>query len=386
MSASLLTLDGLRARFARDPECLVDVADDIAARFATSGDAYIRAPLEEAARDLLARCPDPSALPLWGVPYVVGANVDVVGLPTSMGVHALDFQPDFDAVVIERLRAAGALLVGKGPVDPVGPGASAVGAAASVAAGLAAFGIANDRGTASAAARFGVVAIEPTRGLVSTEGLFAIAPELDGIAIFAADVAGGTIVRCVIEKAPGIDERSMPPARLGLLGDDRSFPARDAANRFGLSTVTVDDAPFVEFAALMDDDVWLALRLDDIAVIFAELPELFPPHLRGRLAGVFGGPVSAQIRAQRRLSNLCRRIEAAFTGFDLLFMPPEANLIGFVNACGLAAVILPDGGALVSRGGDDDRLAALAQAFAAPNHPISTRPIDIPAPSPLAHR
>ncbi|SCM75846.1 hypothetical protein KL86PLE_30293 [uncultured Pleomorphomonas sp.] len=385
MSASLLTLGGLRARFGREPECLLDVADDIAARFATSGDACVRAPLEEAARDLLARCPEPSDLPLWGVPYVVGANVDVVGLPTSMGVPALDFQPDCDAVVVERLRAAGALLVGKVPVDPVGPEASA-GAAAPVAAGLAAFGIANDRGAATAAARFGVAAIEPTRGLFSTEGLFAIAPELDGIAIFAADVTGGTIVRCLVEKASGIDERLIPPARLGLFGDEASFRARDAANRLGLSTVTADDAPFAEFAALMDDDVWLAPRLDDIAVIFAELPELFPPHLRGRLTRAFGGSVSAQMRAQRRLSNLCRRIEAAFTGFDLLFMPPEANLDGFVNACGLAAVILPDGGALVGRGGDDGRLAALAPAFAAPNHPPSTRPIDIPAPSPLAHR
>ncbi|WP_245586580.1 amidase family protein [Pleomorphomonas oryzae] len=343
--------------------------------------------MAEAARDLLARHPDPSALPLWGMPYVVGSNVDVVGLPTSIGVPALDFQPDFDADVVMRLQAAGALLVGKVPVDPLGLEVPAVGAAASVAAGLAAFGIASDLGAAAAAARHRVVAIEPTRGLISTEGLFAIAPELDGIAIFAVDIPGGTTVRCIIENASEIDGRlARPPLSLGILDNGRTAPAYDVADRLGLAAVSAADAPFAELATLMDDDVWLALRLDDIAAIFTELPGLFPHHLRGRLARVFGGSVSAQVHAQRRLSNLCQTIEAIFSGFDLLFVPPRTNLTGFTRACGLAAIILPDGGALVGPGGKDDQLDALARAFATPNQTTFTRPIDILASSPLAHR
>lgn len=387
MSAPSLTLDGLRARFARDPDCLVEVAADITARFAALGAGCIQTSLEQAARDLLARCPEPSDLPLWGVPYVAAANVDVAGLSTSIGVPALDFQPDFDAVVIERLQAAGALLVGKVPVDPLGHQTSADGAAASVAAGIAAFAITSDWDAATAAANHDVIAIEPTRGLIPTEGLFAIAPELEGIVIFAADVASGTIVRSVIETTAGVDGLwPRPPRSLGLLDGGRSAAAHDIASQFGLATVVVDDAPFAEFAALMDDDVWLALRLDDIAVIFTELPELFPPHLRGRLAKVFGSPPSAQIRAQRHLSNLCRRIEASFSHFDLLFMPAGTNPTGFVNACGLSAVILPDGGALVGHAGHDSHLGALAEAFAPPNRTAPTRPIDILASSPLAHR
>lgn len=385
MSAPLLTLDGLRTRFARDPHCLVDIAGDIDARFAAFGGACVRTPLHEAARDLLARCPDPSALPLWGVPYVASSNVDVVGLPTSIGVPALDFQPDFDAVVIERLRAAGALLVGKVPDDPFGLEGSNAEIAMSVAAGLAAFGIACDRGGLAAAGRCGVFAIAPTRGLVSRDGLFATAPDLDGIVVFAADVSGGVAVRCVIEDAAHAEKRpAVPFIRLGLLGDGMSALTRDGAECCP-TTVVIDDAPFADVAALMNEDVWLALRLDDVAVIFAELPEAFPASVRPRLSRAFGCSIHTQIGALRRLSDVRRRVEASFAGCDMLFIPPEPDLTGSISACGLAAIALPDGGTLVGPGGSDDRLADAAATLVIPGSPTSTRPIDIPASSPLAH-
>lgn len=387
MSAPLLTLDGLRARFAQCPSSVLEIADDIAARFAASGCASAPAELGEAARNLVARYPDPSALPLWGIPFVVAANIDVTGLATSVGVPALDFLPDFDADVVERLRAAGALVVGKASVDPLGLDAPAAGAAASVAAGFAAFAIANDRGCAAAAASFDVVAVEPTRGLVPADGSFATAPELDGIVIFSADLDSGTMVRCAIEEAVEIDGRStMPSARLGIVDNGGPGAMRDIARRLGLVAVTVDPVPFTELAALMDDDVWFAVRLDDIAVVFTELPELFPPHLRGRLAKVFSCPIHAQTRARRCLLNLRRQIEAAFADFDLLFLPPETSCLGFVNVCGLAAITFPGGGTLIAPGGHDDRLAAVAAAFAGASYSASTRSIDIPQRWPLALR
>ena len=254
MSAPLLTLDSLRSRFARQPESLIDVVDDIASRFAAFGNAYTSAALRAAASDLLARCPDPSILPLWGMPFVVGCNVDVAGLPTSAGLPALDFEPDFDAIVVERLRVAGALLVGKAPVDPLGLDASAVGVAAAVAAGLAVFGIASDRtgGTACASAvDSGVVAIKPSPGRVASDGLFAIAPELDGVVLLASDIDSGTVVRRVIEC---VDEHARPAApflRLGLLGD-ASNTTRNSVEHLGLETVAADEAPFIELAALME--------------------------------------------------------------------------------------------------------------------------------------
>jgi allophanate hydrolase len=381
----LLTLDGLRTRFARDPHSLVDIASDIDARFAAFGGACARTPLYEAARDLLARCPDPSALPLWGVPYLASSNVDVVGLPTSIGVPALDFQPDFDAVVVERLRAAGALLVGKVPDDPFGLGGSNAEIAMSVAAGLAAFGIACDRSGLTAAGRCGVFAIEPTRGLVSRDGLFATAPDLDGIVVFAADVGGGVAVRRVIEEAAHAEKRpAVPFTRLGLLGEGMSALTHDGAE-WCRPTVMIDDAPFADVAALMNEDVWLALRLDDVAVIFAELPEAFSASVHPRLSRAFGCSIHTQIGALRRLSDARRRVEANLAGCDMLFIPREPDLTGSISACGLAAIALPDGGTLVGPGGSDEQLADAVATLVIPGSATSTRPIDIPASSPLAH-
>ncbi|MBS1167558.1 MAG: Amidase [Proteobacteria bacterium] len=387
MSAPLLTLDSLRSRFARHPESLIDIMDGIEARFAAFDNASIPAALSAAARDLLARCPDPSNLPLWGMPYVVGANIDVVGLPTSTGVPALDFEPDFDAVVVERLRAAGALLVGKAPVDPLGLDASAAGVAAAIAAELAVFGIASDRTGAACiqAAGSGVVVIKPSPGRVVPDGLFATAHELDGVVILASDLEGGATVRRIIERTDEDERRAAPFGRLGLLGGT-SAAARCVAERLDLATVAVEEALFVEVATLMGEDAWLVLRLDDVAVPLAELPEQFPSRLRKRLNGALGCSSCDLLRLQRRLSELRNRIEATFADCDLLFVPPESNLTGFLNPCGLAAVAMPDLGTLIAPSGSDDRLADAAQILATLNLPRSTRPIDILASSPLAHR
>lgn len=383
MSAPLLTLGGLGARFARRPDSVLDLVDDISARFATVGGAHALAPLGAAARDLLARCPDPSALPLWGVPYVVGTNIDVAGLPTSVGLPSLDFLPDFDAVLVERLRAAGALLVGKVPADPLGLDAPGFGSAEAVAAGLAAFGITSDRDDIAGR---GVVEVRPTPGLISKDGLFGIAPELDDVVIHAVDVACGTAVRKTAGwSGPKEVVASARFARLGLLGDDRSSMARDIAERLGLTTVVLDEAPFAYAAALMEDDIWLSQRLDDVAAAFVERPDLFPPRCRRRLSMALDRSARQLVQAQRRLSALRRRIEAAFSDVDLLFVPPAFGSVGFTSACGLAAIVMPDGGALFGAAGDDDRLAAAATLIV-PNQTRSTRPIDILASSPLAHR
>lgn len=379
MSAPVLTLEDLRRRFARHPDAVLDLADDLAARFAATGDAVVAAPLRAAAGDLLARCPDPTALPLWGVPCIVGTNIDVAGLTTSAGLPALNFLPDFDAVAVERLRAAGALVVGKAAVDPLGLDASAGAAAEAVAAGLAVFAIASDRtGAASLdATRRGVVAVKPTPGRVGTDGLFGIAPGIDGITILAADVASAAAVRRAIEDA---ERRPTPlPTRLGLIGNDAVGHA--VADRLGLVPLAVDPAPFAEITALTDGDACLALRLDDVEAIFIETPELFPAVLRPRLSRALGCPARELARTQHRLARLRQAVETAFVAVDLLLVPAQSALAGFVNACGLAAIALPDGTALVGPGGSDDRLvdaaAILAEMRIAP-------PVDIATAWPLA--
>lgn len=390
MSAPLLTLGDLRAWLALGPEGLLEVSQTISSRAATFGDAFILAPLDQAVRDLLARCSDPSKLPLWGVPFVVGANIDVVGMATSVGIPALDFQPDYDAPFVENLRAAGALLVGKTAVDPLCLEHAAHGAVSALACGLAAFGIVSDRiGTVyPAAISDGLLAIRSSSEGLAAEGMFGAAPELDSIVVLATDLSCATAVRSVIENDCGTErERSFaPPTRLGVLGDETSALVRKLADQLCLDVVEIETTPFAEVASLVNDDTCLAIRLDDVATPFFELPELFPQDLRRRLSKALSHSSLDLVRSQRRLSSLCRAVDTCFERVDMLFVPPASDFNGFIGACRLAAVTLPNGGILVGRGGSDDQLTAVAATLTTPGLSRSIQPIDTKPVSPLAHR
>lgn len=388
MSAPLLTLGDLRACLALGREGLLEVLQGISSRAATFGDAFIPAPLDQAVRDLLARCSDPSKLPLWGVPFVVGANIDVVGMATSVGIPALDFQPDYDAPFVENLRTAGALLVGKTAVDPLCLEHAADGAVSALACGLAAFGIVSDRiGTVyPAAISDGLLAIRSSSEGLAAEGMFGAAPELDSIVVLASDLSCAAAVRSVIENHSGAERLFESPTRLGVLGDVSGALARNLADQLCLDLVGIETTPFAEAASLLNDDICLAIRLDDFAAPFFELPELFPQDLQGRLSKALSHSSLDLVRSQRRLSSLCRAVEACFERIDMLFVPPASDLLGFIGACRFAAVTLPNGGILVGRGGYDDLLAAVAAALTTPTLSRSIQPIDTKPVSPLAHR
>ncbi|HUB63907.1 MAG TPA: amidase family protein, partial [Methylocella sp.] len=133
-------------------------------------------------------------LPLYGVPFAVKDNIDVLGLPTTAACPAFAYRPERSAPVVERLLAAGALLIGKtnldqfatglvgtrspygvprNPFDPaMAPGGSSSGSAVAVAAGLVSFSLGTDTaGSGRVPAAFNnLVGLKPTRGLLSTRG------------------------------------------------------------------------------------------------------------------------------------------------------------------------------------------------------------------------
>src|SRR5258705_12225204 len=65
---------------------------------------------------------DAAQLPLFGVPVAVKDNIDVAGLPTTAGCPAFSYLPSHDATCVARLRAAGAILIGKTNLDQFATG------------------------------------------------------------------------------------------------------------------------------------------------------------------------------------------------------------------------------------------------------------------------
>ncbi|RYD42019.1 MAG: allophanate hydrolase, partial [Verrucomicrobiaceae bacterium] len=154
----------------------------------------------------------PGDLPLWGIPFVVKDNIDVEGMPTTAACPAFSYVPAADAEVVSRLRAAGAIPIGKANLDqfatglvgtrsPYGaprnaidaeflPGGSSSGSASSVAAGLCCFSLGTDTaGSGRVPAAFQeLIGWKPTKGLLSTRGVVPACRSLDCVSVFANTV------------------------------------------------------------------------------------------------------------------------------------------------------------------------------------------------------
>src|SRR3546814_4008445 len=146
------------------------------------------------------------------MPFAVKDNIDVVGFPTTAGCPAFAHDAAADAEVVARLRAAGAIMIGKTNLDqfatglngtrsPYGAprpvfdsdfisGGSSSGSAVAVAAGLAAFALGTDTAGSGRvpAALNNIVGIKPTPGLLSTAGLVPACRTLASISIFVLTV------------------------------------------------------------------------------------------------------------------------------------------------------------------------------------------------------
>ncbi|HET6576506.1 MAG TPA: Asp-tRNA(Asn)/Glu-tRNA(Gln) amidotransferase subunit GatA [Fimbriiglobus sp.] len=241
--------------------------------------------------------------PLAGVPVAVKDVLCTRGVPTTCSSKILaNYVPPYDAHVVERLRAADAVLIGKtnmdefamgsstensairptrNPWDPTRiPGGSSGGSAAAVATGFAPLALGTDTGGSirQPAALCGVVGLKPTYGRVSRYGLVAFASSLDQVGPFARTVADAARLLGVIAGHDPRDSTSV----------DQPVPDYAASLDTPLSGLRVG-VPREFFGEGLDPEIEAAVRaaLAEYERQGAALVDVSLPHSRYALAAYY---------------------------------------------------------------------------------------------------
>jgi Asp-tRNA(Asn)/Glu-tRNA(Gln) amidotransferase A subunit family amidase len=220
--------------------------------------------------------------PLHGVPVGVKDIIDTADMPTENGtvLHA-GRAPRHDAAVIERLRAAGAVILGKtvttefatyapgktrNPHNPEHtPGGSSSGSAAAVAAGMVplALGTQTNGSVIRPAAFCGVVGFKPSFGLISRHGILRQSPTLDQVGVFARSVEDAALLA------------------QELAGHDARDPASRPRAKPPLHAVAMQEPPIAPMIGFVKSPLWDKLD-DEARQAFTELVE----HLGDRVEEV----------------------------------------------------------------------------------------------------
>lgn len=315
-------------------------------------------------------------LPLYGVPFAVKDNIDVQGFPTTAACPAFTNVPaTTDAPVVARLKAAGAIVIGKTNMDqfatglvgtrsPHGAppnsfdesrisGGSSSGSGVVVGRATVPFSLGTDTAGSGRvpAGLNNVVGLKPTRGALSARGVLPACRTLDCVSIFALMVDDAKTVLAVAEGYDAEDSYSrfrsayMPSMTLAFngtskteapslaicsnpewFGRDHHHAAYDAAldkaRHLGWNLVPVDFSTLFKLAKLLYEGPWVAERYAAIKTFIESVQDgdLDPTVCKIVSKANSFSAVDAFTSEYER-QDLAREIEVAFRDFDAILVP-----------------------------------------------------------------
>jgi allophanate hydrolase len=311
---------------------------------------------------------DAASLPLFGVPVAVKDNIDVLGLPTSAACPVFSYMPTHDSTAVAKLRAAGAIVIGKTnldqfatglvgvrspygiPVNPMRgdliPGGSSSGSAVAVSAGLVPLALGTDTaGSGRVPAMLNnIVGLKPSLGMVSTAGVVPACRTLDCVSLFSLTVDDAVTALAVMTGLDPADPFSRDrqlrdlvpfPAKLRLgvprkgqlvfFGDKAAEAAYGEAMKrwtaLGAEPVEFDMEPFYETARLLYEGPWVAERYLVIRDLLASSPDAIHPVTREITAAGSRLTAAETFSALYRLQGLRKIAERAFAQMDAIVLP-----------------------------------------------------------------
>lgn len=347
---------------------------------------------------------DRNHMPLYGIPFAVKDNIDVAGFYTTAACKEAEYLATEDATVVAKLKAAGAVIVGKTNLDqfatglvgvrsPYGAvknsfnpeyisGGSSSGSSVAVAKGLVPFSLGTDTAGSGRvpAGHNNIVGLKPTKGWFSSTGLVPACRTIDVISVFALNVDDAWQVAQVMQGYDATDEYSrhhpanVPtqfskgkiaiPAQLEFYGDlqtEQSFEIAIArVKQLGYEVELIDFTVFNQLASALYNKAWVAERTSAVEKMVSRDDTHPVIHQIIDQADQFNAV--DMIQAEYERAHLARKINLALADFDALMVPTAPTIYtiteveedpllknshmgaytNFVNFADLSALALPN--------------------------------------------
>lgn len=311
-------------------------------------------------------------LALYGIPFAIKDNIDLVGIPTTAACPEFSYTPKKSAFVVEKLIEAGAIPIGKTNLDqfatglvgtrsPYGAcknsinkeyisGGSSSGSAVSVALSMASFSLGTDTaGSGRVPAAFNnLIGLKATKGVISTSGVVPACRSLDCVTVFAKDLES---IQEVFEVANSYDEEDIysrvyekkefeekvkfsfaipKKEQLKFFGDEEAKNLFDEAVKkfelLGGKALAIDYEPFNESANLLYSGPWVTERFIAIKEVITKTPEVVEQTVRKIISG--GENINAinYFESEYILKKNRKKAEKLFEEFDFMLTPTTGTI------------------------------------------------------------